>query len=101
MLSVIFLTISVLFILIGMYVANKVCGGVIIWVRLIIVLPLVSACFSLITIIGGDYEAYTNDILREVSLLLVYILIAVMLSGKIVLRRSTRDEKLCERKIDA
>lgn len=85
-----------LYIPIGIYIAHRICPKTNIILRLIILLPAISAILTIIAIISNQYNSQLLDIIREVSSILVYSLLGLLLSGKRILK-NIDSEKPCER----
>lgn len=75
-----------IFILIGFYIAHRVCKGTRLIIRLILLAPLLTACFKIIIILEGNYISHFVDAIREIGWIATYILIAMLLAGKRLLR---------------
>lgn len=75
-----------LYIPIGIYIAHRICPKTNIILRLIILLPAISAILTIIAIIANQYNSQLLDIFREISSILVYMLLGLLLSGKRILK---------------
>ena len=85
-----------LYIPIGLYIAHRICPKTHISLRVIILLPAISSILTIITIISNQYNTQLLDIFREVSSILVYGLLGLLLSGKRILK-NIDSEKTCKR----
>lgn len=75
-----------LYIPIGLYIAHRVCPKTNIFLRLIILLPALTSILTLVAIIGNQYNIELLDLFREISSILVYGLLGLLLSGKRILK---------------
>jgi len=64
-------------------------------VRLILLLPMLSAVFNLNMLLANGYTSTTLVVVRELSTLILYILVALLLRGN---RLLTNIDTICERK---
>lgn len=85
-----------LYIPIAIYVAHRVCPETNFFLRLIMLFPAFTAIATINQIIINEYNAQVMDLLREISSLLTYILLAFLLTGKRILK-NIDSEKPCER----
>ena len=85
-----------LYIPIGIYIAHRICPKTNIFLRLIILLPAISSILTIIAIIANQYNTQLLDIFREVSSILVYALLGLLLSGKRILKNIDSEIK-CRR----
>ena len=94
------IVISILFSIVGVgvYIAYRVSYETKLVVRLILLLPMFSAVVDLNLLLAGDYEITVLDIVREFSVLVLYILIGFLLKGSRLLKNIGT---LCEREIQA
>lgn len=61
---------------IGGYCAHRLNDGHPLWVRLIVLLPCLTAFATLAAMAAGTYVAYWPDVARSVSVMLIYALVA-------------------------
>ena len=80
----------------GVYIAYRLCNDTKLVVRLILLLPMCSAVFSLNLMLANDYIPSVFSLLRESSILVLYVLIAILLKGKRLLKNI---DSICEREI--
>ena len=98
------IVISILFSIVGVgvYIAHRVSYETKLVVRLILLLPMFSAVADLNLLLAGDlagdYVITVLDIVREFSILVLYILIGFLLKGSRLLKNIGT---LCEREIQA
>lgn len=94
------IVISILFSIVGVgvYIAYRVSYETKLAVRLILLLPMFSAVVDLNLLLAGDYVITVLDIVREFSVLVLYILIGFLLKGSRLLKNIGT---LCEREIQA
>lgn len=94
------IVISILFSIVGVgvYIAYRVSYETKLIVRLILLLPMLSAVVDLNLLLAGDYVITVLDIVREFSVLVLYILIGFLLKGSRLLKNIGT---LCEREIQA
>lgn len=94
------IVISILFSIVGVgvYIAYRVSYETKLVVRLILLLPMFSAVVDLNLLLAGDYVITLLDIIREFSVLVLYILIGFLLKGSRLLKNIGT---LCEREIQA
>lgn len=85
-----------LYIPIGFYIAHRVCPTTKLYLKIIILLPTFTAILSLSQMITAEYNPHLMDLFREISSLIVYILLAFLLSGKRILKNIDSDG-ICER----
>ena len=83
---------------VGVYIAYRVSYETKLVVRLILLLPMLSAVVDLNLLLAGDYVITVLDIVREFSVLVLYILIGFLLKGSRLLKNIGT---LCEREIQA
>ena len=94
------IVISILFSIVGVgvYIAYRVSYKTKLVVRLILLLPMLSAVVDLNLLLAGDYVITVLDTVREFSVLVLYILIGCLLNGSRLLKNIGT---LCEREIQA
>lgn len=94
------IVISILFSIVGVgvYIAYRVSHETKLVVRLILLLPMLCAVLDLNLLLAGDYVITVLDIVREFSVLVLYILIGFLLKGSRLLKNIGT---LCEREIQA
>ena len=94
------IVISILFSIVGVgvYIAYRVSYETKLVVRLILLLPMLSAVVDLNLLLAGEYVITVLDIVREFSVLVLYILIGFILKGSRLLKNIGT---LCEREIQA
>lgn len=94
------IVISILFsiVCVGVYIAYRVSYETKLVVRLILLLPMLSAVVDLNLLLAGDYVITVLDTVREFSVLVLYILIGCLLKGSRLLKNIGT---LCEREIQA
>ena len=80
---------------VGIYIAYRLCSSTKLVVRLILLLPMLSAVFNLNMLLANDYTSTTFGIVRELSTLILYILVALLLRGNRLLKNI---DSICERK---
>ena len=92
------IVISILFSIVGVgvYIAYRVSYETKLVVRLILLLPMLSAVVDLNLLLAGDYVITVLDIVREFSVLVLYILIGFLLKGSRLIKNIGT---LCEREI--
>lgn len=96
--SIIVLSILFSIVGVGVYIAYRVSSETKLVVRLILLLPMFSAVVDLNLLLAGDYVITVLDIIREFSVLVLYILIGFLLKGSRLLKNIGT---LCEREIQA
>ena len=96
--SIIVLSILFSIVGVGVYIAYRVSYETKLVVRLILLLPMFSAVVDLNLLLVGDYVITVLDIIREFSVLVLYILIGFLLKGSRLLKNIGT---LCEREIQA
>ena len=97
--SIIVLSILFSIVGVGVYIAHRVSSETKLVVRLILLLPMFSAVVDLnLLLLAGDYVITVLDIVREFSVLVLYILIGFLLKGSRILKNIGT---LCEREIQA
>ena len=96
--SIIVLSILFSIVGVGVYIAYRVSYETKLVVRLILLLPMFSAVVDLNLLLAGDYVITVLDIVREFSVLVLYILIGCLLKGSRLLKNIGT---LCEREIQA
>lgn len=96
--SIIVLSILFSIVGVGVYIAYRVSYETKLVVRLILLLPMFSAVVDLNLLLAGDYVITVLDIVREFSVLVLYILIGFLLKGSRLLKNIGT---LCEREIQA
>lgn len=87
--------ILLLTVFVGIYIAYKLCSRTKLIVRLILLLPMLSAVFNLNLLLANDYTTATLGVVRELSTLVLYILVALLLRGDRLLKSV---DIICERK---
>lgn len=94
------IVLSILFSIVGVgvYIAYRVSYETKLVVRLILLLPMFSAVVDLNLLLAGDYVITVLDIVREFSVLVLYILIGFLLKGSRLIKNIGT---LCEREIQA
>ena len=94
------IVISILFsiVCVGVYIAHKVSYETKLVVRLILLQPMFSAVVDLNLLLAGDYVITVLDIVREFSVLVLYMLIGFLLKGNRLLKNIGT---LCERETQA
>ena len=94
------IVISILFSIVGVgvYIAYRVSYETKLVVRLILLLPMFSAVVDLNLLLAGDYVITVLGIVREFSVLVLYILIGFLLKGSRLIKNIGT---LCEREIQA
>ena len=80
----------------GVYIAYRVSYETKLVVRLILLLPMLCAVLDLNLLLAGDYVITVLDIVREFSVLVLYILIGFLLKGSRLLKNIGI---LCEREL--
>ncbi len=60
---------------IGFHCARHLTSDNPLWVRLVVLCPCMTAFITLIAIVQGYYVAYSVDILRALSLMIIYALV--------------------------
>ena len=96
--SIIILSILFSIVGVGVYIAYRVSYETNLVVRLILLLPMFSAVVDLDLLLAGDYVITVLDIVREFSVLVLYILIGFLLKGSRLIKNIGT---LCEREIQA
>ena len=96
--SIIVLSILFSIVGVGVYIAYRVSSETKLVVRLILLLPMFSAVVDLDRLLTGDCVFTVRDIVREFSILVLYILIGFLLKGSRILKNIGT---LCEREIQA
>lgn len=94
------IVISILFSIVGVgvYIAYRVSYETKLVVRLILLLPMLSAVVDLNLLLAGEHVITVLDIVREFSVLVLYTLIGFLLKGSRLLKNIGT---LCEREIQA
>lgn len=87
--------ILLLTVFVGMYIAYRLCSRTKLVVRLILLLPMFSAVLNLNMLLANDYPSATLGVVRELSTLVLYILVALLLRGNRLLKTI---DTICERK---
>lgn len=87
--------ILLLTVFVGMYIAYRLCSRTKLVVRLILLLPMLSAVLNLNMLLANDYTSATLGVVRELSTLVLYILVALLLRGNRLLKNI---DTICERK---
>lgn len=70
----------------GIYIAHRICPGTSIFLRIIILLPSILAIFTLTSFLGNKCDTQILDLFREISSLLIYMLLALLLTGRRILK---------------
>ena len=83
-------------VLVGLYISYRLCGQTKLVIRLILLLPMFSAVFNLNMLLANDYSATTLGIVRELSNLVLYVLVAFLLRGKRLIKNI---DSICEREL--
>ena len=96
--SIIVLSILFSIVCVGVYIAHRVSRETKLVVRLILLLPMFSAVVDLDRLLTGDCVFTVLDIVREFSILVLYILIGFLLKGSRILKNIGT---ICEREIQA
>ena len=96
--SIIVLSILFSIVGVGVYIAYRVSSETKLVVRLILLLPMFSAVVDLDRLLTGDCVFTVLDIVREFSILVLYILIGFLLKGSRILKNIGT---ICEREIQA
>ena len=96
--SIIVLSILFSIVGVGVYIAYRVSSETKLVVRLILLLPMFSAVVDSNLLLAGDYVITVLDIIREFSVLVLYILIGFLLKGSRLLKNIGT---LCERETQA
>jgi hypothetical protein len=96
--SIIVLCILFSIVIVGVYIAHRVSSETKLVVRLILLLPMFSAVVELNLLLVGDYVITLLDIMREFSILVIYILVGFLLRGSRLLKNIGT---ICEREIKA
>lgn len=96
--SIIVLSILFSIVGVGVYIAYRVSYETKLVIRLILLLPMFSAVVDLNLLLAGDYVITVLDIIREFSVLVLYILIGFLLKGSRLLKNIGT---LCERETQA
>jgi len=84
-----------LYIPIGIYIAHRICPKTHLFLRLILLFPTMAAIATIVSV--TQHNTHLLDLLRECSSLLIYSLLALLLTGKRILK-NIDSEKPCERK---
>ena len=87
-------TILLCTVLVGVYIAYRLCSHTKLVVRLILLQPMFSAVFNLNMLLANDYTSTTLWVVRELSTLVLYILVALLLRGRRLLKNI---DSICER----
>ena len=82
-------------VVVGLYIAYRLCNNTKLIVRLILLLPMLSAMFNLNMLLANDYTATTLGVVRELSTFVLYMLVALLLRGNRLLKNI---DSICERK---
>ena len=85
-----------LYIPIGLYIAHRICPKTNFYIKIIMLLPAITAIVTLNQIIINEYNAHLMDLFREISSLIMYILLAFLLTGKRILKNIDCEDG-CER----
>lgn len=91
--ELLYFMVLMVFICIGFYIAHRVCKNTSLVVRLILLAPMLTAIFSLMSMLGGSYTVCLADIIRELGWIATYVLLAMLLSGKRLLRNIDMGER--------
>ena len=92
MIQIIFIGCMLALIAIGFHCARNLTSDNPLWVRLIVLAPSMTAIVTLICMLKGLYVAYWADILRTLSVILIYILVGSVVAGRSWLRIHLRKE---------
>jgi hypothetical protein len=95
MIQIVFAVCMVALVAIGFNCARNLTADNPLWVRIIVLAPCFTALITLGALIKGTYVAYEVDILRSVSIMLIYALVSSVVSGNSWLRihlRNTNDQ---------
>jgi len=84
-----------LYIPIGIYIAHRICPKTNFFLRLILLFPTIAAIATIVSV--TQHNTHLLDLFREFSSLLIYSLLALLLTGKRILKNIDSD-KPCERK---
>ena len=71
-----FLVLMFSLVLIGFYCSHKLDSKNPLWVRIIVLMPSLTAMGTIAAIVNGDYVAYWPDVFRAISVILIYCLFA-------------------------
>lgn len=71
-----------LYLVIGFFIAHRVGKGTKLWVRIVLLSPMLTACLMMISLLEGTYQSHFADIVREIGWVCTYILLALLLTGK-------------------
>lgn len=83
MIDIIFVSLLALLVVQGFICAANLCPSQHnLIIRLLVIIPVITAIFTLHCMVSGDYQAFPADILRAVATNAVYILITGHLIGK-------------------
>lgn len=82
MVQTIFISCMIVLIAIGFHCARHLTSDNPLWVRLIVLAPCLTAFVTLIAISQGIYTAYIPDILRSISVMLIYALVGSRFTDK-------------------
>ncbi len=86
MMSYLWLLISSIFIIVGAYISYRLCSSTKKLIKLIVVLPMLVALFQIHVILTTGTIYDNLFLICEISYLGLYLLLAVMLSGKRILK---------------
>lgn len=76
-----FVLLKLTLIAIGFYCAKQMTCDNPLWVRLIVLSPCFTAIVTLIALLQGDYTAYTADVLKTITTIALYALVASAFSN--------------------
>lgn len=93
--ELLYFMVLLVFICIGFYIAHRVCRNTALVIRLVLLAPMLSAIFTLMCMLDGSYTPFIADIVRELGWIATYILIAMLLAGKRLLRNIDMERKEC------
>ena len=85
-----------LYIPIGIYIAHRVCPTTSFLLRFVFLCPAMAAIATIVMV--NEHNAQILDIIREISSLLIYAILAYLLTGKRILKNIDSSEP-CKRKI--
>lgn len=76
-----FVLLKLVLIAIGFYCANQMTSDNPLWVRLIVLSPCFTAIITLIALLQGNYIPFTADILKTITTIALYALVASAFSN--------------------
>lgn len=80
MINILFEVLMISYVMLGFYCATKLNSSWPLWIRLSILAPSFTAMMTIYEIYAGLYTAYFSDAARALSVLLIYVLIALSLT---------------------